>query len=70
VVSYGELVSTTIVSHYFNYSGLKNNWIDVRPFIKTDDNYRDALVDWETTQKLFQKGKEENLKHHTRIFRF
>ena len=56
VVSIGELVSTTIVSHYFNYSGLKNNWIDVRPLIKTDNNYRDAQVDWETTQKLISKG--------------
>jgi aspartate kinase len=56
VVSIGELVSTTIVSHYFNYCGLKNNWIDVRQFIKTDANYRDGQVDWETTQKLISKG--------------
>jgi aspartate kinase len=55
IVSYGEIVSTTIVSHYFNYAGLKNNWIDVRSFIKTDNNYRDAEVDWEKTQQLISK---------------
>ena len=56
VISYGEIVSTAIVSHYFNEKGLKNNWIDVRNFIKTDNTYRDANVDWEQTQKLISKG--------------
>lgn len=56
VVSYGEIISTTIVSHYFNHSNLKNNWLDVRQFIKTDATYRDAMVDWEQTQKLISKN--------------
>jgi aspartate kinase len=62
VISYGEIISTTIVSHYFNEQGLTNNWIDVREFIKTDNNYRDGNVDWEQTQKLISKGiKKKNL---------
>jgi aspartate kinase len=56
VITFGELVSTTIVSYYFNEKGLKNNWLDVRNFIKTDATYRDANVDWEQTQKLISKG--------------
>jgi aspartate kinase len=68
VVSIGELVSTTTVSHYFNYSGLKNNWIDVRPLIKTDNNYRDAQVDWETTQKLISKGVKKKTLNITQGF--
>ncbi|WP_396183015.1 aspartate kinase [Flavobacterium sp.] len=68
VVSYGELVSTTIVSHFFNYSGLKNNWIDVRQFIKTDATYRDALVDWEQTQKLISKGVKKKALNITQGF--
>lgn len=56
VISFGEIVSTSIVSHYFNEKGLKNNWVDVRNFIKTDTNYRDAEVNWEKTQKLISKG--------------
>ncbi len=51
VVGYGELVSTTIVSAYLNEVGLKNNWVDVRELIKTDDSYRDTTVDWEKTQE-------------------
>nr|WP_322623183.1 aspartate kinase [uncultured Flavobacterium sp.] len=49
VVSLGEVLSTTIVSHYFNHIGLTNTWVDVRELIKTDNNYRDAIVDWDAT---------------------
>ena len=52
IIGYGELVSTTIISNYFNHIGIKNNWIDVREQIKTDNYYRSANVDWETTQSL------------------
>ncbi|WP_294820118.1 aspartate kinase [uncultured Flavobacterium sp.] len=62
IVSQGEMISTTIVSHYFNYRGLTNQWLDVRDFIKTDNTYRDAIVDWEQTQKLIPKNvKKKNL---------
>lgn len=56
IVSYGEILSTTVVSYYFNFRGLKNNWVDVRNLIKTDNNYRDAGVDWDTTQKNISKS--------------
>lgn len=51
VVGYGELLSTTIISAYFEEIGVKNNWLDVRNFIKTDSNYRDTTVNWDRTQK-------------------
>ncbi len=51
VVGYGELISTTIISTYFNEIGIKNNWLDVRNFIKTDNSYRDVSVNWEKTQE-------------------
>ncbi|NBU80167.1 MAG: aspartate kinase [Flavobacteriaceae bacterium] len=68
IVSYGEIVSTTIVSHYFNYVGLKNNWIDVRNFIKTDSNYRDAEVNWEKTQQFISKGIKKKALNITQGF--
>ena len=51
IVSYGELISTKIVSNYLNEIGLENQWIDVRNFIKTDENYREPIVNWNTTQQ-------------------
>ena len=50
IVPFGELLSTTIVSEYLTDIHIENNWIDVRDFIKTDASYRDAKVDWETTE--------------------
>jgi aspartate kinase len=55
IISLGEIMSTTILSHYMNYSGINTQWIDVRTYIKTDNTYRDANVDWEMTQKNISK---------------
>ena len=52
IIGYGELISTTIISEYLNLIRLKNQWIDARDFIKTDNYYRRANVDWEATQSL------------------
>lgn len=60
IVSYGEILSTKIVSAYLNKTGLTNQWLDVRDYIKTDTTYRDAEVDWELTQS---KIKELNTQH-------
>ncbi|MCX7551521.1 aspartate kinase [Xanthomarina sp. F2636L] len=51
VIGFGELVSSVIISEYLNDVGLKNHWIDVREFIKTDNYYRSAKVHWEETQE-------------------
>lgn len=68
IVSMGELISTTLVSHYFNYRGLKNQWVDVREFIKTDNTYRDAVVDWEQTQQNIKKGIKKKTLNITQGF--
>ena len=52
IVCFGELLSTKIVSAYLTKIGIENNWFDVRNYIKTDSNYRDAKVDWDLTQDL------------------
>jgi aspartate kinase len=53
VVCVGELLSTAIVSNYLNEAGVTNTWIDVRDIIRTDDNFRDARIDWSiTTEKV------------------
>ena len=50
-VSFGELISTSIISAYLSDKGLENKFLDVRSCIKTNTDYRDAIVDWEETQK-------------------
>jgi aspartate kinase len=50
VVCAGELFSTSIVSHYLNEAAINNIWIDVRDVIRTDDDFRDAVINWRYTQ--------------------
>jgi aspartate kinase len=51
VVCVGELLSTCIVSHYLDEVGLSNRWVDVRDVFRTDNNFRDAAIDWEETKE-------------------
>ena len=68
VIGYGELVSSTILSAYLNKVGIENIWLDVRSFIKTNDNYRDATVNWEITQESISKGINKNKLNITQGF--
>ncbi|PKH66498.1 aspartate kinase [Flavobacterium sp. ALD4] len=68
VVSYGELISTTILAHFMNHMDIKTQWIDVRNFIKTDSNYRDATVDWDLTHKNISKNVKRKTLNITQGF--
>jgi len=52
IICFGELISAQIVSDYLNYSGIVNQWIDVRNCLRTNEMYRDANVDWGLTEDL------------------
>jgi aspartate kinase len=55
IVCVGELLSTAIVSAYLNEAGLPTQWVDVRDIFRTDDNFRDAVIDWEYTSQRVQE---------------
>ena len=57
VVSYGELVSTTIIAHYLNHLGTRTLWADARQLIRTDRHYREGRVDWQATQEALERQK-------------
>ena len=50
IVCIGELLSSTIMSYYLNEEKLLNKWIDVRDILRTDNTFRDAIVDWNVTE--------------------
>lgn len=52
IVSFGELISTTLIATYLNTQGLDTQWIDARLLVRTDNTYREGHVDWTVTQKL------------------
>jgi len=54
LVSIGELVSTRIVAAYLNKVNIKTQWLDVRGYVHTDNNYREGNVDWVKTRESIQ----------------
>ncbi|WP_318642396.1 aspartate kinase [Flavobacterium ardleyense] len=51
LIGYGELLSTTILTYFFSHKNIDTNLLDVRQYIKTNSNFREAEVDWQLTQK-------------------
>lgn len=54
VVCLGELFSTIMFAHYLEQTGLNSEWVDARSVIRTDDTYRDAVVDWNFSRQQVQ----------------
>ncbi len=61
IVSFGELLSTVIVSAYLRSSGLDSTWADARRMVRTDNRYREARINWEKTQKLVNERWTDTL---------
>ena len=55
IVSFGELISTTIISEFLISEGFNCQWFDVRDMIRTDSHWREGKVDWETSEKLIRE---------------
>jgi aspartate kinase len=53
IVSFGELISTTILSEYLITNNYNACWFDARKVIKTNTKWREAKVDWDLTQTQF-----------------
>jgi aspartate kinase len=68
IVSFGELISTTILSHFMSFKGIQTQWLDVRNFVKTDSTYRDAEVDWDLTQKNITNNVKRKILNITQGF--
>lgn len=60
IVSYGEKISTAILSLYMTSLDINHRLIPAQEVIKTDNSYRGAQVDWKKTEKEV-KEKLNNL---------
>jgi len=55
LVSFGEILSTLIVSNYLNQNNIINKWLDIRKYLKTDSTFREAKINWNLTEKLMKQ---------------
>ncbi len=56
IVPFGEMISTKIISAYLNKSGQGNRWMDIRKYLKSNNAFREARIDWELSGKLVPGG--------------
>ncbi len=64
LVSYGELLSSTIINAAFNVNGTASLWKDARELIRTNSNYSNAVVDFTVTNlqvSAFIKSSSQQL---------
>ncbi len=56
ILSIGERLSAPLVARALTARGIKSEYIDSRPIIRTDSSWQDARVDLEATMKLTQES--------------
>ena len=68
IVSFGEILSTKLISTYLNIVGIRNQWLDARQVMITDSTFMEAKIDWEASEQALKQAieaatakKEENL---------
>jgi aspartate kinase len=55
IVSFGEYLSTKLISTYLNLNGVENEFACAIHLIKTDDSFREGKIDWENTKLLIRE---------------
>ncbi|MDO5442488.1 MAG: aspartate kinase [Bacteroidia bacterium] len=60
-VSFGELISTAIVSKYLSFCGIDTEWVDARKYVITDNTFRSATPYWDRTGQLIRGLNKEHV---------
>lgn len=60
VMSFGELLSSRIISAKLESAGFENQWVDTRKIITTNSNFENAIVDFEITNQKIQEYFSES----------
>ena len=67
IVPYGEIISSLILSYFLNENSFPNILVQAKNIIKTNDNYREAIVDWKITSALIANSFQKTLKSNYKI---
>ena len=59
-VSFGEMLSTTLISTYLNECGIKNELLDAREYIITDHGFRAANPEWDDCRLRIDKLNDQH----------
>lgn len=59
IISYGEMISSSILLRFLKKEGFPISKIDAKDCIRTDESFRDALVDWEESKTSIKKVTDQ-----------
>jgi aspartate kinase len=55
IISYGEMISSSILLRFLKKEGFPISKFDAKDCIRTDESFRDALVDWEESKTSIKR---------------
>jgi aspartate kinase len=58
IVSFGEILSTRIVTEFLIAQGMDIDWLDARQLVLTDSDFMEGTVDWEETGRRIRSTYE------------
>jgi aspartate kinase len=64
IISFGEIISSSLLLNYLQKIGFSIAKIDATACIRTDDSFRDALVNWNETKKHIKEATELQFTQH------
>ena len=64
IVSWGEIMSTQIVAVYLLKSGIPTEWWNMPKLLQTDDTWREAQVDLQTSAQVIRAGWDRAKRPH------
>lgn len=56
IVCFGEILSTTVISAFLQCNNLEHSVINAGDLIITDENFRNAAINWDATSRAIQKA--------------
>ncbi len=62
IVCFGEIISSKIVTVFFEAGGLHPYWLDARTYIQTDNTFREGRVLWKETEGKIHELKKSSEK--------
>lgn len=63
IISFGELLASTLLAHYLKTENLPAAWLDCRKYLQTDTTWREGKVDWTWTEKLIKRDLPQLLQN-------
>ena len=68
IVSFGEILSTTLISNYLNIVGVSNCWLDARNMLITDRSFMEAKLDWDKSAAALDGALLQQAHAEARLF--